>query len=136
MKKHIIALPLPRFAEGGPFEAVTLEADADLSDYQYRVMRISGARRCNVNTGDTNTTVIGVLQNNPSSQQAATVAFIGRSKVKCGAAVTAGGYITSNASGKAIDAGSGDMVIGRALEATNAEDEVFQALLQPAFRLA
>lgn len=142
MKKHLIsiavaaALPLPRFAEGGPFEAFTAEADVDLGDYQYRLLRLSAARRVNVASDATNLNLVGVLQNNPSSQQAATVAYIGRSKVVAGAAVTAGSHLTTNGSGKAIDAGSGDMVFGRALEATNAEDEVFQALLQPPFRLA
>lgn len=126
-------------AEGGPNEvwpAVT--AAVDLTDYQYRVMRFGAAQTCNVASNDVSAAAAeipsGILQNNPNSGQAATVAHTGRSKAVAGAAVTARALLTTNGSGKVIDAGSGDVIFARAMEAAGAADERISVLLFPAVR--
>ena len=81
------------------FKFVTLEADGqiDLAD-------AAGER------------ALGVLLNKPTSGKAATVAMTGKVMVEAGAAVTAGDEIQTDATGDAITAAAGDVVLGYALE--------------------
>lgn len=74
---------------------------------------------------------IGVLQNKPNSLQAATVAFLGESKVVAGGSITANVMITTNGSGRATAAVSGDIIVGRAMEAAGADGDIIRAFLQP-----
>lgn len=123
-------------AEFGPQQVYPgLVAGADLSAFQYRIVRQSAAKTVNVASHALSSAAVeaplGVLQNNPAaSGRAATVAYSGLSKVKAGATVTVGAYATTNGSGKAIDAVSGSVVIGRFLEA-GANDEIVAIMLQP-----
>jgi hypothetical protein len=116
---------------------MTFTAGADLQLYQYRIMRYAGSQTCNVASHDgANASVgaIGVLQNKPNTNEFATVAYFGESKVVAGGALTEGTFITTQGSGKAAAATSGDLVIGRVLETAGAEDEVVRCLLSPAYR--
>lgn len=112
-----------------------LVAAGDLSAFQYRVMRLSAAKTVNVASHALSSAAAeapcGVLQNNPAAAgRAATVAYEGLSKVKAGATVTVNAMATTNGSGKAIDAVSGSIVIGRFLEA-GSTDELVAIMLQP-----
>ena len=127
------------FAEFGEqvlWPAVT--AAVDLSGYQYRIMRFSAAQQCNVASHALSAAAAqlpcGVLQNKPKSGEAASIAYMGPSKVMAGAAVTARALITTDGSGKAIDAVSGSLVIGRAQEAAGATDEIIGVVLMPPVR--
>lgn len=115
-----------------------LSAAADLSAYQYRVVRLSGANTVNVASNNlaasTAGLALGVLQNKPAAAgRAATVANYGLSKAVAGASVTVNAPITHDASGYVIDAVSGSTVIGRALEA-GAAQETITVMLQPAVK--
>jgi hypothetical protein len=116
-----------------------LRAGGDLRALQYRVMRGAGSGYTNMSSVTAVTSlgaqqVLGVLQNDPNTDEAATVAFQGLSKVVTGAAVTAQMLATHNASGQAIDAVSGAVVIGRFMEATNAAGEIATIMLFPPTR--
>lgn len=127
-------------AEFGPLQTIPgLVAAVDLSAYQYRVMRLSAAKTVNVASNNLGSSAVGlavgVLLNKPAAAgRAATVANEGTCKVVAGAAVTVDGPITHDGSGYAINAVSGSIVIGRALEAAGAAGEIFTAQLQPPVR--
>ena len=60
----------------------------------------------------------GVLLNDPNTGEAASVVVFGRVTVECGATVTLGASIASDAAGNAIVAvTAGDIILGKALEA-------------------
>ena len=122
----------------GDVTAYTVRAAADLRTSQYHIMRFSAAAQTNIasHSGAASTAgPIGVLLNKPNSGQAATIGFFNESKVVAGAAITAGAWFTTNGSGRAVVAASGDMVVGRVLEAPTADVEIVRGLLFPSFRL-
>jgi hypothetical protein len=148
--KHLITLAvallaafsqraLASWAEFGPQETYPARrAGADLSSFQYRVVRFAGADNVNVASNDVSLAATevprGILQNNPSSGQPATVAFMGLSKAKAGASITVDTYVTTNGSGKVVAVTSGDIAIGTALEASGAEDDIITVQLFPPVR--
>lgn len=115
-------------------------AGADLRNFQYRVVRFAGAENVNVASNDVSFAATevprGILQNNPNSGEAATVAYLGQSKARAGAAITVDTYITTNGSGKVVAVGSGDIAIGTAIEAAGAEDDIISVQLFPPVRCA
>ena len=108
---------------------VTLEAGQDLSAKQFFFVSIAADGQVDP-TGD-GLHADGVLQNDPAAAgRAAEVAILGITKVVCGGVVTAGGPVASDAAGEAVDAASGDVILGTALE-TGADGEVISILFQP-----
>lgn len=108
-----------------------MNAAADVSSYQYCILRNSAVKAVNVASLNTSRTIMGVLQNNPQSGERATVGVSGVSKVRAGAAITAGDIITCNGSGRAITKpASGTYVcVGRALETAGAAEQIVAAQL-------
>jgi hypothetical protein len=98
-------------------------ASADLSSKQYHFVKMSGANTVDVTSAITDKT-IGVLQNTPTSGQAAEVCIFGITKVVADGNLTAGNLIgtSSDAQADAITAGSDDTVyvVGQALESAAA----------------
>jgi hypothetical protein len=118
-----------------------LKAEADLQNYQYRVVRGTGSDDyVNVCSQTAVTslgprTALGVLQNNPRAEEAATVAFQGLSKAVVGTGgMTFGMPVTHNASGQVIDAVSGAIVIGRAMETIATVGQIGTVMLFPPIR--
>lgn len=112
-------------------------ANADLRLFQYKFLRATGAGTVSVASeanGGAND-LIGVLQNKPNSGQAATIAVTGETKVVAGGALTVNTWITTNGSGRAAAATSGDNVIGLVLETAGADGDVVRALIHPALPL-
>lgn len=108
---------------------VTLEAGQDLSSSQFYFVSIAADGQVDP-TGD-GASADGVLQNDPSAAgRAASVAIGGITKVACGGTVTRGGDVASDANGKAVDAVTGDVIMGTALE-TGASGSVIAMLFQP-----
>lgn len=130
-------------ADLGQYLTFTAKAAADLKDEQYHIMRASTWRtgipnEVNIASNAAATSAlgaIGVLMNNPDSGQAASIAYLGEVKVVAGGAITAGVLITNNSSGRATAAVSGDILVGRALEAAGANGETIRALIQPGVSL-
>lgn len=140
----ISAYVLTRLAAWAEFgEQLTvpgLSAAADLSgasggDKQYIVVRMAAATTVNICSevlvSGALKGPLGVLQNEPKSGEAATVACLGMSKIRGGGTVTAGAYIAHNSSGMVVDAVSGDVVCGRAFETATAANEIITAFIFP-----
>jgi len=108
---------------------VTLEAGADLSAKQFYFVSVASDGQIDP-TGD-GLDADGVLQDAPAAAgRAALVAIAGKVKVVCGGVVTRGGPVASDADGKAVNAGTGDIILGVALE-TGASGRIIEILFQP-----
>lgn len=109
---------------------ITLVAITDVS--AYHIAQSSGdptaaQRNGGLATGDTQV-LVGVNQAEVKAGDQMGVAYVGVSKVRAGAAISKGARITSNASGRAVAATSGDVIIGYALD-TAADADLFTAVL-------
>ena len=118
--------------------ARTMQVGVDARTNQYHIMRADAAGITDVasNPGGDANEVIGVLQNKPNSGQAATIAYLGETKVVAGGTASVNALLTTNGSGRAVDATSGDFVVGQALEAAASDGETIRMLLRvPAVQL-
>ena len=115
-----------------------LTAATSLNNHQYGVVRLAAATTVNIaseiNVSGALKTAFGVLQNKPYVNEAAQVAVFGLSKVRAGGTITAGAPISYNSSGHVIDALSGDVVIGRGMQAATAANTFVLALIFPPVR--
>jgi len=108
---------------------ITLEAGQDLSAKQFFFVSVASDGQVDP-TGD-GALADGVLQNKPAAAgRAAEVAIGGKVKVQCGGTVTRGGAVASDASGNAVNAASGDIILGTALE-TGASGRIIEMIFQP-----
>lgn len=104
---------------------MSFTADADLTAKQYLFVTVaSTAGFVKANTGASNPTPIGVLQNSPSQNQEAKVRVLGPTKL-VGAAnssspLTYGRFLSASGGGQGTATASetGDVVLGRWLDAT------------------
>lgn len=115
--------------EFGKQETFTLQAAVDLSAARYHVARVSAAQTCNIASLATDDAIVGVIQNKAESGERVTIADGGTTKVVAGAAVTVNALLTTNGSGRAVAASSGDYVIGRALDAVSGNGDVLKMRL-------
>ncbi len=95
------------------FKFVTLESDGqvDLAD--------AAGERC-----------FGVLENDPAAGAEATVVVAGQTRITCGGTVAAGAQLQTDASGDAITAAAGDVVMGYAMEAGAVNQKIQIELIQ------
>lgn len=94
----------------------TFEAGQDLSTKQYYFVTMASDGQ--VDPTGAGAAADGVLQNAPAAAgRAASVAISGRVKVVAGGTITAGANVASNASGAVVAASTGNIVLGKALEA-------------------
>lgn len=125
--------------------SVSLDADASLAVWtgvpgqpgsadpnggkQYHFVKITGANT--VGLADANdTNVIGVLQNKPQvTGQAATVAYLGISRVVADKAIDAGEAVYCSADGQATDADGGGNLVGYAVTSAANAGEILAVLL-------
>lgn len=108
-----------------------LPAGADFSaGAQFRFCDVSSTGKVvNPSAGGS---VIGVRQNRPKADHAATVVNSGISIVEAGEAVAVGDLVATDSTGRAAVAGAGDVTVGRALEAASAAGVQIAVLLVPA----
>ncbi len=134
---------------------VTFKAGADLSTSQYAAVKL-GTGANEVVLAGANEESIGVLQNKPTSGQAAQVRMHGTSKMKASGAISKGAAVAAAASGKIAAAGDGHThtentagtytqnattsapgaasiayIIGRALEAAAADGDLIEVFISP-----
>ncbi len=100
----------------GPFSTVIIEAGADLSAVQHKAIVVAGT------IAATSETAIGLLQNKPEDNRAATVGWHGQMKAYAGAAISVGAVLMVTTSGFIITATSAGNCIGQALVAANSGD--------------
>jgi hypothetical protein len=108
--------------------AKTYEANADLSDYQYRYVKLLSTGKVDIcGNGEV---PIGILQNDPESGEQATVMLIGISKLVAHAAISINDKLGSQASGRAVAVTADTNTYNAiALEAATAQDDIISALL-------
>lgn len=111
------------------YQAITVEAGADLSAKQYHFGVVAADAQVDAVSsagGDAD----GVIMGKPDAAgKACELAISGVAKVKVGTGgITAGNKVQANANGEAIAAASGDHVLGKAL-ATGAAGEIVPVLL-------
>lgn len=95
-------------------------AGADLSAKQWTFVSQNTTDREVVTTG-AGAEAFGVLINDPEDGNAATVVTHGRVIVEVGTGgLTAGDEVASDASGEAVTATTGDIIVGKALQAASA----------------
>ena len=114
-------------AEAGPLGPATTWAftsDYNFANVPYTFVMGAAAGRMQLATVATSTSLLGVVITDPDSGQNGTVQFDGITKVRAGGSVTLYDQITTNASGRATAAASGDVVMGMALEAAGADNEI------------
>lgn len=121
-------------AEFQDIQVLARNADADLSGKQYHIVRLTASKGTNLASLATTSAIGGVLQTVSSSGDRASVGYHGVSKVVAGAAVADNAFFTTNGSGRAVTVTSGDMTVGRALEAAGADGEVITSLIFTPFR--
>ena len=111
----------------------TLTAAADLSSNQYYFVKLASATTVNVCTAITDLP-IGILQNTPTSGQAADVRIFGISKASADGTLTAGRWIGTSADSQAAGITPGSdttvYVMGQAIQAASA-GETFTMFLNP-----
>ena len=119
-------------AGGGDYFTLSAKAAGDLSANQYHFVRFSAADEVNVASLNTAEDWAGVLQNKPAAAgRAATVMWIGETKITAGGALTVNDLVTTNGSGRAASAGDTHAVFGRILETAAADGDVVRMLLFP-----
>lgn len=120
-------------ATEAPVGLLSAPAAADLHASQFCFVTINSSGQVAVNAS-AGADVIGVLQNKPDAvNQPATYAVGGVSKVVAGGTITPGAEVSSDASGHATAATSGQYQLGRYLGAANcASGDIIPVLLRPA----
>lgn len=112
---------------------ITRPAGADLSAQQFRFVKLDSSGNVVAIAAVTDRS-IGVLQNKPTSGQAAEIAIDGVVKVKSGiaGAIAPAAVIKTDASGKAsnVAVATTEFQLGVALNATAAVDQLVEVLLQ------
>lgn len=111
-------------------KAPGLAAAADLSTHQYKFVKVTAPGKVNLATVLGEVT-LGVLQNKPAGDgHAAEIAIDGSvTKVLAGAIVTAGQFVTSDTTSRAVAAGTGENRAGIALETSGAAGQLIAVLL-------
>lgn len=119
-----------------PGFTMSLEASADLSAFQHHCVEVDSNGEITI-SNSAGESVFGILQNDPNAQGVAgSIMKDGVSKVVAGAAIAAGALVQTNASGRVITVGSGDFVVGRALDAVGADGELVSVALGENHRTA
>ena len=110
---------------------ITFPASASLAAQQYRFMTLntSGQITHSLDGGD----AIGIVQDDPAAVNRAACVMVGygESKVEAGGQCTLGHYAASDSLGRAVDAVSGDTILGWfSRETADAAGEIITVLFQ------
>ena len=119
-------------SEGQQIRVPGLKPAVDLSAAanQYRGVEITAANTVNVN-GTQGEKCDGVLQNKPTTAQAAEVCVLGLTKAKAGAAIAAGAQVMVDADGDFITRTATNYSVGVAVTAAGADGDIFSLLFLP-----
>jgi len=117
-------------------KVVSLPAGADHSSNQFKLVKLNSSGQV-VLAGD-GEQAIGILQDKQSTTGSPCNVEIGpaRTKVMAGAAGTNGGPFACNASGKAVDAITGEAILGYFTETPGGDGEIVEVLFKSEARLA
>ena len=110
-----------------------LLAGATFASYQYHIVKIASTAGEVVRADAKTDELFGVIQNDPADGEEADIACIGFCKVVASTAVTAGSWITTDTTGRAVAASStadGTGVIGYAPIACSNAGDIFEIIVQ------
>ena len=100
----------------------TFKAAADYSAKKYYAMYLSADNTVTIGAAATNA-LVGTLLNEPKANEGAVIAMSGTSLGFAGGTVSIGDSLTTDSAGKLVaTTTTGNIVIGRALEAADASD--------------
>jgi len=105
---------------------LTFPANADLSTHQYKWVKMATGGKVDICSAITDIPV-GILQNKPTANQAASVRVLGVSKLKAGGTITVGSMLGTDAAalGKALVVGdTTQYVVGQSIAAAVVNDVV------------
>lgn len=105
-------------------------AAADLSSGQFLAVKITAARAVNLASAG-GELIYGILQNKPTSGQAADVGFIGVTKAVAGAAFSAGAQLMTDTSARLITSTGTNHRVATALEAATGAGQLITVMLGP-----
>lgn len=109
--------------------SVTIPAGSDLSASQFCFVEVNASGLLAVVGAGLHAD--GILQNDPNaSGRAGEVAIAGIVQVKCGGVVTRGGPVASDSTGRAVNAATGNIILGTAME-TGATNGIIAVLFHP-----
>lgn len=109
--------------------AITREAENDLSAKQHYAVELSASNQADVCDAQGELS-IGILQNKPEANEAASIAVLGITEaITHDTNIVAGSELTVDANGKLEVAQAGDYVLAIALEAASATDDILSVLL-------
>lgn len=97
---------------GGEYDTFTIQALEALDTHQYQAVSLDDGKVAN-----NGSEAIGILINKPKINEHASLACRGIIKFRAGGAVAIGKRMTVATSGYFTTAGSGDFLVGRALQA-------------------
>jgi hypothetical protein len=108
----------------------TFKANADMAN-PYRIVTLSAGQNevelANAATDE----LLGVIAHKADAGKAVKVHVLGSFLVEAGAAITKGARVTSDSSGRAVAASTGNMVLGRAQQAATAAGELVEVFFTP-----
>jgi hypothetical protein len=112
-------------------KTISYPVSESMANQQYRFMTLESGGQVHHSSdgGD----AIGILQDDPAAADRAGNVMVGygESKVEAGGVCTLGGYAASDALGRAVDAVSGDIILGWfSREAAAAAGEIITVLFQ------
>ncbi len=111
---------------------ITLPAGADLSAKQYYFVKINTSAQAVLCSGATDKP-IGVLQNAPTSGQAAEITVVGGTKIVASASLDEGVAIGTTAAGKAgaktVGTDTTNYIVGNVIQAAGADLDVLTAVI-------
>ena len=120
-----------------PGFSLTRVAGSDLTNRQFRPVKLTGDADVEVTQAHDDGAYIGILQNKPKEGYAASIMVVGISKVRAAAVITAGSLVVPADGGVSTNsASSGDnaMIVGIALQAAAAAGEIIPVLLRGAMQ--
>ena len=106
----------------------SLEAGESLEGKEFYIGQLDATGKLEVGEGATDL-IVGVIQAGAPAGSPATYRHTGTTKVIAGGSISIGDFVTTDNAGKAVATTTdGDVVIGRALEAADAND-IFEVQL-------
>ncbi len=112
---------------------ITMKAEADLSPYQYRCVRVQNAGYGTLSTGSTTDNAIGIQQNKPGGRdRALKICIDGYTKVYAGESVAVGDHVSPFGGGSVKKGESDDgapRIIGQAVTSASGSGELIEIIL-------
>ena len=107
-----------------------LVASGDLDAKQYHVVALATTAKAVKIAASGTVAVLGILQNDPKSGEAASVVCAGMTKAVAGGAIAVGDLLTANSTGQCIaTTTANNKVVGKAITAVTTAGDLFELVV-------